>query len=242
MNTPRFWKQHAAGRAGRQGKSMMAPVLVVALVAVVVVWLWLKQTDTQDESPPATLADSAVPGAIVPVDDPQDQVSAAPAGIDEPAPADRSARDDVRLVEDESQQTTGEETPTFADYQRPEFEHVPSWIPLPPTAVAASAEDASLRSDGFVEGTLHFDFLEGTDEVVGSLVAAFQSEGMTQVEGGTAFAMSQPPRNVEVTVAETDSGLSRVTVQYSGIDHEKGCTCVTCGGPGLPDGDLGHEP
>lgn len=240
--------------AGRQGKGMVALIFVLLIAAAVVIFLLVSPNETEHaplaDSPPATVVDPAPSDMPAPVAEAQDQAPAPPAVRETSAAAQRvphRSRNDILLIDEEEQEAPSEEAAsetghTSVDYQRLEFEHVPSWIPLPPSAVAASAEDAWLRSDGFVEGTLHFDFQDGADEVVGSLVAAFESEGMAQVDGGMAFAMSQPPRNVEIMVGETDSGLSRVTVQYSGIDHEKGCACVTCGGPGSPDGDVGHEP
>jgi hypothetical protein len=116
------------------------------------------------------------------------------------------------------------------DYATEDFTHVPDWIPRPVTARAASAEDASLRSDGLVEGTVRFEFSGEITDALEAITSQLESAGMLPDPGGVVFTSENPSRRCEVQMAPATGGGIMVSLTYQGIDHEKGCRCPTCGG------------
>ena len=123
---------------------------------------------------------------------------------------------------------TGTPTP---DYASIDFIHVPDWMPRPANAVSASAVDASLRSDGFVEGMLHFEFREDQTGAIEQITSHLMAAGMMAAADGSTYVSEDPPRRCELRVEHAAGGAMRVNLSYQGIDHEKGCHCPTCGGP-----------
>jgi hypothetical protein len=120
-------------------------------------------------------------------------------------------------------------TPPPPNYEAEEFTHVPDWIPRPGSALSAMAEDASLRSDGFVEGKVHLTFGADPAGVLGEIAAHLKAAGMSAPAGASFYASEDPPRGCEIQVEKAPDGASKVTLVYQGIDHEKGCLCPTCG-------------
>ena len=122
------------------------------------------------------------------------------------------------------------------DYESEDFTHVPDWIPRPLHAVSAVAEDASLRSDGLVEGTLRFTFGPDQTDALDEIIAHLEAAGMTPDADGVVFSLENPPRRCEIRLETALNGGMMVSLIYQGIDHEKGCLCPTCGGPAkIPD-------
>lgn len=116
------------------------------------------------------------------------------------------------------------------DYDAEEFTHVPDWIPRPANAVSARAEDASLRSDGFVEGTLRFTFGADETDALDEITAHLEAAGMSAEAVGAVYSSQDPPRRCEVRVESAPDGGMMVSLIYQGTDHDKGCLCPTCGG------------
>jgi hypothetical protein len=116
-----------------------------------------------------------------------------------------------------------------ADYESEEFTHVPDWMPRPADAVSARADDASLRSDGFVEGRLRYLFRADHASALEEITSQLQSAGMGVDATGKVFSSEEPPRRCEVMVENTPDGGMMVSLHYQGTDHEKGCRCPTCG-------------
>jgi hypothetical protein len=115
------------------------------------------------------------------------------------------------------------------DYSSEAFTHVPAWIPRPTGALSASAEDASLRSDGYVEGTVSLAF-PGADHLAAlqEITAHLEAAGMAAGSGGTVYVSGNPPRQCEVSVAFVPGVGMAVKLSYQGTDHEKACLCPTC--------------
>jgi hypothetical protein len=120
-------------------------------------------------------------------------------------------------------------TATGPNYHAEEFTHVPGWMPRHAQAVSARADDASLRSDGMVEGTLIYVFSADHAGAIDEITSQLQSAGMRPDPNGTLFSSDDPPRRCEVRTETTPDGGIRLTLSYQGIDHEKGCACPTCG-------------
>jgi hypothetical protein len=127
-------------------------------------------------------------------------------------------------------ESTETAVPPEPNYDTEDFIHVPDWIPRPVNARAASAEDASLRSDGLVEGTVRFEFAGETTEAINAITAHLESAGMLPEPGGGVFSSENPSRRCEVQMAPAAGGGIMVSLTYQGIDHEKGCKCATCSG------------
>jgi type IV secretory pathway VirB10-like protein len=116
------------------------------------------------------------------------------------------------------------------DYEAEDFTHVPDWIPRPVNARKASAKDASLRSDGLVEGTVRFEFSGETTDALEAISSQLEAAGMLPEPGGGVFSSENPSRRCEVQMAPAAGGGIMVSLSYQGIDHEKGCKCATCSG------------
>jgi hypothetical protein len=115
------------------------------------------------------------------------------------------------------------------DYESEDFTHVPAWMPRPANAVSARAEDASLRSDGFVEGTLRFAFRKHQAGALHDITDQLKAAGMKADADGFTYASETPPRHCEVRAKNTPGGAIMVSLSYQGTDHDKGCRCPTCG-------------
>jgi len=122
-----------------------------------------------------------------------------------------------------------------ADYDAEEFTHVPAWIPRLPNARAARAEDASLRSDGFLEGKVIFDFAADAADPLGALTSHFEAVGMHAEAAGSAFSSEDPSRRCGVEVKRLSEGGVSLAISYQGTDHGKACLCPTCDAPQDPE-------
>lgn len=111
-------------------------------------------------------------------------------------------------------------------YESEDFAQVPEWIPLHSDAVAAEAENVSLRSDGFREGVIGMSFAEGFDPFP-ELRSHLETAGFR--EEGDRFLSEDPERSVHVSREDVGTG-SRVWLEYSGFDHSGDCGCPTCAG------------
>jgi len=134
----------------------------------------------------------------------------------------------------------GEPTTTaaVADYDAEEFTHVPAWIPRLVNAHTARAVDASLRSDGFVEGKVLYEFAEEAAEPLGVLGSHFEAFGMhagSVGSVGSVFSSENPPRRCEVDVKRLPEGGFSLVISYQGTDHGKACLCPTCDSPQDPE-------
>ena len=118
---------------------------------------------------------------------------------------------------------------TGPDYEAEEFTHVPDWMPRPVAARSARAIDASLRSDGFVEGTLRYGFGPEHAGALDDIMAQLEAAGMSPDPSRSVFSSDDPPRRCEIRVETAPDGAMILNLFYQGTDHEKGCTCPTCG-------------
>jgi hypothetical protein len=113
-------------------------------------------------------------------------------------------------------------------YASEEFMHVPDWIPRPMHAVSASAENATLRSDGLREGIVRFTFASRSDEAATWLGQALAQTGLHAGADGRTYKSDSPTRNCEVKTESMASKLTHVTLSYEAFEHSQGCACPTC--------------
>lgn len=185
----------------------------IPLVGVLVLFLWSRHDSGRSDS---RLTIPQPGESQVPVLSNSVSPATSEAGISESAPGNPERRSAT--------------TPP-PDYESTDFVHVPDWMPRPADAASASAEDASLRSDGVVEGTLRFIFHEDQTSALQDIATHLEAVGMSADGTGLAYASEDPPRRCELRVETQDDGAMLVSLSYQGIDHEKGCLCPTCGNP-----------
>lgn len=183
----------------------------ISPVGVLVLFLWIRHGSGRSDS---RLTISQPGKSQVPFSSNSVSPAASMAGISEPARGNPEARSLT--------------TPP-PDYQSADFVHVPDWMPRPVDAASASAEDASLRSDGVVEGTLRFIFHENQFSALQDITTHLEAVGMSADGTGLVYASETPPRRCELRVETKPDGGILVSLSYQGIDHEKGCLCPTCG-------------
>jgi hypothetical protein len=101
-------------------------------------------------------------------------------------------------------------------------------------AISANAVDASLRSDGYQEGTVVWLFDDDHETQVTGIRQSLEGSGLSRDDEGARFSMDSPPRQATLAVERIDGARTRVSLAYAAVDHEKGCICPTCDG-GLPE-------
>lgn len=193
------------------------PILLLAiLILVVFLRPWRGGTDEPHRTPrPAEPASSvaATGDAGPPADSDAGGRRAAPSSVVEQA----AGRADLS-----------------AAYESEEFSHVPEWIPRPMEAISANAVDASLRSDGYQEGTIVWLFGDDHETHVSGIRQSLEGSGLSRDDEGARFSTDSPPRQATLAVERVDGARTRVSLAYAAVDHEKGCACPTCDG-GLPE-------
>jgi len=186
-------------------------ICLIALVAGIAGWSYINR---ENESSPPKAAMTPNPRA---------------GKTDRPSAANATSGLPEILIPQAEESAGAIPTPA-AHYDTEDFTHVPNWIPRPVNARAASAEDASLRSDGVVEGTVRLEFGSEIPDALQSVATHLEMAGMLPDASGTIFSSEDPPRRCEVETSSAAGGGIKVSIAYQGIDHEKGCRCPTCGG------------
>jgi hypothetical protein len=198
-------------------KRWQRALVAVCLSAALVLLLWNRHRSGNTALPGKPLL-TATQHAVAP------DAPAAPAVESSVSPASATGAP-PRLVPESSAAAPA------PDYGSEAFIHVPAWLPRPSKAFSASAEDASLRSDGYVEGTVRLVFLEEEHAAaLREITAHLEAAGMAAGADGKVHASTNPPRQCTVHVATMPGGGMAVNLSYQGTDHDKGCLCPTCGG------------
>lgn len=109
-----------------------------------------------------------------------------------------------------------------------DFTHVPGWIPRPPHAIAATAEDATLRSDGLLEGTVRLTVADSPGQADDWIRKSLSAAGLQARPGSSTHVSSSPPRRCDVTIETPSSGRTLITLRYEASDHGNACVCPTC--------------
>ncbi|MEX1115304.1 MAG: hypothetical protein WEB53_08635 [Akkermansiaceae bacterium] len=157
----------------------------------------------------------------------------------EPDEATAADRTRVSLVTSEISATTSlsrdrmASAPLPADlaatYDSEDFAHVPDWIPRPQHAIAADAEDATLRSDGFLEGTVRLTMAGTAKEADDWIRKSLAGTGLQSAPGSSSFESPSPPRRCDVNLETQSTGRTLITLRYEAPGHGNGCACPTCG-------------
>lgn len=140
-----------------------------------------------------------------------------------------SAADAPPLRRDRTGGGAVEGNATSEIYDTPEFEALPGWVPLFPTASRAEVEDHALRSDGFSEGKIGFLLKGESGELLEWFGGRLAEHGMKPGEDGR-YESEDRARVCEVAVKPASQGFQRIEVGFS--DQGEGCGCPTCGGEG----------
>lgn len=115
-----------------------------------------------------------------------------------------------------------------AVYASDDFIHVPEWMPRPEQAVAVSAADATLRSDGLREGTVSYTLKLGLADAADWLGNSLAAAGLQAEAGQASYVSESPPRRCDVEKQPLSPELTRITLRYQATDHGSGCHCPTC--------------
>lgn len=126
---------------------------------------------------------------------------------------------------------TANETDLEELFAGEDFLHVPDWLPRL-QAVSITVEDATLRSDGLREGTVHYTFQEGqeissSESARSAMLAAGFREGLDVGE----FLREDPPAVCRLSFVKQSDNHIRMSVGYRDGGHHNGCACPGCGGP-----------
>ncbi|MCU0797244.1 MAG: hypothetical protein MUF31_15065 [Akkermansiaceae bacterium] len=114
------------------------------------------------------------------------------------------------------------------DYDHESFTHVPQWLPRPTDVAAARAIDASLRSDGWVEGTLEFTLGENAGECMSGIISHLEVSGLHRAESENVYLSANGQHRCEMVFTQAPAPGSVIQLRYQGTDHERGCHCPTC--------------
>jgi hypothetical protein len=114
-------------------------------------------------------------------------------------------------------------------YESEDFTHVPDWIPRPQHAIAAAAEDATLRSDGFLEGTVRLIVAGTAEEADDWIRKSLAAAGLQSDPGSSSFVSPSPAKRCDVNIEIQSPARTLVTLRYEASDHGNACACPSCG-------------
>lgn len=200
-------------------------VPILLLLIGVAVWLVLRQSPAPRNPPPAGVEFLARSHA-------EFKGSSGKPEMEAPPTVNSAA-----IQAAETEQVGAEEAQDVAEhgtndpFAGEEFVHVPSWLPRLP-AVSVIAEDATLRSDGLREGTVHYEIEAGReDAAMEAARQALQTNGFREDSENGEFLREDPPAACRLSFVKRNAKSSRLSAVYHDGGHGDGCACPGCGGP-----------